>query len=244
MTRRLAGYGARQVRNQQALREVCIFFGRVLSGRRLCPDASGAKSSLFCNSGFGHNKGFVWPHPLTEDMPAVAIPVPLMLSRCKSISTCRTQWGRVLLLPSLPDVLGIWHLETFSSPRAPVDISVLFLTNMHFKSMLRRLLCDSTQDPREARPTRPTMSRPMPQYPPHHHHRQAYDGDDDNGPILTSPVRIRPGTVPINRPPPPPRVPDRYAQRGLDAESYEQPRRTERPPRAPVGTTRDRKSVV
>lgn len=33
MTRRLAGYGARQVRNQQALREVCFFFGQVLSGK-------------------------------------------------------------------------------------------------------------------------------------------------------------------------------------------------------------------
>lgn len=80
------------------------------------------------------------------------------------------------------------------------------------------------------------MSRPVPQYPHHHHHRQAYDGDDDNAPILTSPVRIRP--VPANRPPAPPRVPDRYPQARLDAESQEQPRRTERPPRPSAGTTR------
>lgn len=104
------------------------------------------------------------------------------------------------------------------------------------KTILRRLLCDSTQDPRERRPTRPTMSRPVPQYPHHHHHRQAYDGDDDNAPILTSPVRIRP--VPANRPPAPPRVPDRHPQTRLAAESHEQPRRTERPPRQPAGTAR------
>lgn len=104
------------------------------------------------------------------------------------------------------------------------------------KTILRCLLCDSTQDPRERRPTRPIMSRPVPQYPHHHHHRQAYDGDDDSTPILTSPVRIRP--VPANRPPAPPRVPDRYPQTRLDAESHEQPRRTERPPRPPASTTR------
>ncbi|KAK1829952.1 hypothetical protein QBC39DRAFT_412310 [Podospora conica] len=170
-------------------------------------------------------------------MRAVAMPVSFMVNLQVYINLPREHGAGLVLVLTWSSTK---HLDPESSPALRGRLCSLTSCRQAMRSVktiLRRLLCDSTQDPRDRRQTWPTMSGQVPQQ---YHHRQAYDEYRDDDSILTSPLRVpvRRGPVPASRPPVAPRVPDRYAQDYLDVESYEQPRRTERQPRAPASTTR------